>query len=177
MMRIAVVALAVACAPELPEVGDPANRCDGFDYPVGAPDASGYFITQQFGARHHLGEDWTRLAGGNSGFGDPVYAIANGVIVEAEDVGGDWGNVVRIAHPCGVESLYAHLETIEVVRGARPRRGQRIGTIGTANGRYRDRAHLHFEIRDRPLPVGPGYSANRTGYLDPSEYIRTHRLR
>jgi murein DD-endopeptidase MepM/ murein hydrolase activator NlpD len=69
--------------------------------------------------------------------------------------------------------LYAHLDTIEVTPGAPVTRGQRIGTIGTAHGQYL--AHLHFELRDRVLPLGGGYSADRTGYLDPIAYIRGHR--
>jgi hypothetical protein len=53
------------------------------------------------------------------------------------------------------------------------RRGQFIGTIGDAHGQYR--AHLHFELRDRHLPLGEGYAEFRTGYLDPTFYIRQHR--
>jgi murein DD-endopeptidase MepM/ murein hydrolase activator NlpD len=147
--------------------------CDGFDFPVGAPDAVGYYDAQPFGHNEHLGNDWNGKGGGNTDLGDPVYATAAGVVAEAIDIGHDWGNVVRVVHACGVESLYAHLDRIETTLGATVRRGQRIGTIGTAGGTYP--AHLHFEIRDRPLPLGGGYSSNTTGYLDPTAYIRAHR--
>ncbi|MEO8704421.1 MAG: M23 family metallopeptidase [Kofleriaceae bacterium] len=152
---------------------DSQAPCGGFDFPVGAPDAAGYYDAQPFGENDHLGNDWNGKRGGNTDLGDPVYATADGVVIEAIDIGGGWGNVVRIVHPCRVESLYAHLDAIEVTLGATVRRGARIGTIGTAHGTYP--AHLHFELRDRPLPLGGGYDSDQTGYLDPTAYIRAHR--
>jgi murein DD-endopeptidase MepM/ murein hydrolase activator NlpD len=154
---------------------DTRPACGGFDFPVGPPDAAGYYDAQPFGANHHLGNDWNGVGGGDSDLGDPVYAVADGFVVEAMDHGGGWGNVIRVVHGCGddVESLYAHLETIEVLAGVPVSRGQRLGTIGTAGGQYR--AHLHLELRDRRLPLGGGYAEDHTGYLDPTEYIRRHR--
>ena len=76
--------------------------------------------------------------------------------------------------PVHVESLYAHLATIEVARGDVVTRGHRIGTIGDAGGRYP--AHLHLELRDRVgLPLGRGYGAETRGYLDPTAFIRARR--
>jgi murein DD-endopeptidase MepM/ murein hydrolase activator NlpD len=151
-----------------PTRGLPA--CDGFDFPVGAPDAVGYHDAQPFGVNEHLGSDWR-----SNGVGDPVYAVAAGIVVDATDIGGDWGNVVRVVHACGVESLYAHLDRVDVARGATVQRGQPIGTIATAGGW--DPPHVHFEIRDRPLPLGGGYDSDTTGYVDPTAYIRAHRPR
>lgn len=185
MLVVALVALALIGASALvldrtmtahvdraPATG---HGCDGFDFPVGAPDGAGYHDAQPFGANDHLGGDWNGDRGGDSDRGDPVFAIADGVVADAADRAGGWGNVVRILHPCGVESLYAHLDAIAVAPGARVRRGQPIGTIGTAGGVYP--AHLHLELRDRPLPLGGGYAADRTGYLDPTAFIRAHRPR
>ena len=162
----------------LPPVATPA--CGGFDFPVGPPDASGYYDAQPFGINDHLGNDWNGNGGGDTDLGDPVHAIATGVVTVASDHGGGWGNVVRVVHPCGetpaqqVESLYAHLDTVEVQEGQRVGRGQRLGTIGTAGGQYR--AHLHLELRARPgLPLGGGYGKDTTGHLDPSAFIRRHR--
>jgi murein DD-endopeptidase MepM/ murein hydrolase activator NlpD len=156
--------------------------CDGFASPVGPPDGAGYYNAQGFGTNHHLGDDWNGAGGGDTDLGDPVYAIASGVVTAARDHGGGWGNVVRVAHPCGdgpgqeVESLYAHLDTIAVAAGERVRRGQLLGTIGTAGGRYP--AHLHLELRTaRGLPLGGGYGEDATGYLDPSAFIARHRAR
>jgi murein DD-endopeptidase MepM/ murein hydrolase activator NlpD len=113
--------------------------------------------------------------------GHPVGAIGHGVVTVAEDFAGGWGNVVRVEHRYRedgrehrVESLYAHLDRVDVVVGQVVRRGEVIGTIGDAHGRYGP--HLHLELRERPgLPLGPGYSSYRDGYLAPTPFIRARR--
>jgi murein DD-endopeptidase MepM/ murein hydrolase activator NlpD len=186
-VTVAAAAAAVVTAatyqstgPEGPPAPAPISGCSGFDFPVGPPDASGYYDAQPFGKNDHLGNDWNGNGGGDSDLGDPVHAIAAGVVSVAIDHGGGWGNVVRVVHACSavsgreVESLYAHLETIDVQPGQRIDRGQRIGTIGTAGGQYR--AHLHFELRARPgMELGGGYSKDTAGYLDPTAFILDHR--
>lgn len=149
-----------------------------FDFPVGKPNAQGYYNAQKFQEDMHLGDDWNAVTGGNTDLGDPIYTIANGYVKFAKDHGSGWGNVIRILHkmPNGkiVESLYAHCDTILVQEQQYVKKGQQIGTIGTADGAYL--AHLHFEIRDDiNLPIGPGYSNNTEGYLDPTEFINNHR--
>lgn len=154
---------------------------DGFDYPVGPPDAKGYYNAQKFGENLHLGGDWNGTGGGNSDLGDPVYSIASGIVTYAEDIRGGWGRIVRIAHNLGtleepelIESLYAHLDTMTVDRGDTVRRGEQIGTIGNAHGAYW--AHLHLEIRDTVgMPIGGGYDEDTKGYLDPTAFIKAHR--
>ena len=176
LAAIAVVTttvIAIVATPSEATAPTPPT-CDGFDFPVGPPDGTGYYDAQPFGDNDHLGADWNGLGGGDTDLGDPVFAVSSGVVIDAAHRGGGWGNVVRIKHPCAsVESLYAHLDTVEVIAGMQVTRGQRIGTIGTAHGQYR--AHLHFEIRDRWLPLGGGYSTDRRGYLDPTVFIRMHR--
>lgn len=152
---------------------------DGFDFPVGPPDAKRYYNAQPFGENSHLGDDWNGVGGGNSDLGDPVYSIAHGLVVEAEDHGSGWGNIIRIVHQLDsggqqVESLYAHLDTIIVEVGDFVERGDPIATIGNAEGAYW--AHLHLEIRDIVgLPLGGGYSHTAAGYLDPTVFIEEHR--
>lgn len=154
---------------------------DGFDFPVGRPDGHGYYDAQSFGENDHLGEDWNGNSGGNTDRGDPVYSIANGVVTFADDLGGGWGNVVRVAHKYEerghieyAESFYAHLDEIAVQEGMILRRGSLVGTIGDANGHYI--AHLHFEMRERiGLPHGPGYSTETAGWISPKDFIREHR--
>ena len=158
----------------------PKYVSDGFDFPVGKPDANGYYNAQPFMKNTHLGDDWNGRGGGNTDLGDPVYAIGNGYVSEAADLGGGWGNVVRIVHKntsgkwrC-VESLYAHFDKIKVKKGDFVLRGTTIGTIGNNKAMYW--AHLHLELRHSPdLPLGGGYSSDTTGYLDPTHFIRQHR--
>jgi murein DD-endopeptidase MepM/ murein hydrolase activator NlpD len=145
-----------------------------FNMPVGPADGLGYYDAQPFGRNYHLGADLNSLKGGDSDLGAFVFATSDGVVTDARDYGGGWGNVIRIQHGCErVESLYAHLDRVHVVRGVRVARGQPIGTIGTAGGHYL--AHLHFEIRDRWLPLGGGYALDHTGYVDPTDFVRRHR--
>ncbi|SNR14014.1 M23 family metallopeptidase [Tenacibaculum jejuense] len=150
-----------------------------FDFPVSKPNAKGYYNAQKFQKNYHLGDDWNAVTGGNTDLGDPIYTIANGFVKESKDYAGGWGNVIRILHflPNNkiVESLYAHCDTLLVKKHQWVKRGTKIGTIGTANGTYY--AHLHFEIReDISLPLGPGYSQDTKGYLDPTEFIKNHRI-
>ena len=159
----------------------PSFRSDGFDYPVGIPNATGYYKSLNFGEQNHLGEDWNGNGGGNTDLGDPVYVIANGLVIDAKEVCCGWGKVIRVIHKVSddptqpfVESVYAHLHTIHVRPGDLIKRGVQIGTIGNAKGRYT--AHLHLELRDFvAMSLGPGYSDNTFGYLDPSRYIQNHR--
>jgi len=157
----------------------PEYYSDGFDFPVGKPDAKKYYNAQAFGKNYHLGDDWNGTGGGNSDLGDPVFSCANGYVVFAEDIGGGWGNVVRVVHVISekplvlVESLYAHLHEIKTKIGP-IKRGEQLGTIGNAGGIYW--AHLHLEIRmEYDLPIGGGYSDITTGYTDPTAFIKAHR--
>lgn len=171
------LAVAVTQSSHVPARAFTMPPCDGFDFPVGPPDGLGYYDAQPFGEADHLGNDWNGNGGGDSDYGDPVYSVARGRVVFAADVGGGWGNVVRIVHRCDdgpVESVYAHLATIEVAAGSIIERGDAIGTIGDADGQYL--AHLHFELRTVVgLPIGGGYGSDRSGYLDPSAFIAGHR--
>lgn len=159
-------------------VNHPDYIADGFDFPVGKPNAKGYYNAQKFTENYHLGDDWNAVTGGNSDLGDPIYSIAKGYVHFAEDIGGGWGNVIRIWHQTKngkrIESVYAHCDSILIKAGQFISKGQKIGTIGTADGQYL--AHLHFEIReDITLPIGPGYAKDTQGYLDPTLFIKNHR--
>ena len=156
----------------------------GFDFPIGPPDATGYYDAQPFGRNDHLGSDWNGKGGGNSDLGDPVYVIAPGIVTRARDFGAGWGNVVMVMHRYldasgdeqWVESMYAHLDTMSVSFGDQLSRGDRLGTIGDAHGMYW--AHLHFEIRSQiGMPPGVGYGVDTKGYLDPTSFIRAHPVR
>jgi len=158
---------------------------DGFDFPVGKPDAKGYYNAQGFLStgykkNPHLGEDWNGVRGGNTDLGDPVYSISNGKVVLCQNVKG-WGEIVIIRHKLPdsneIESMYAHFDAVNVKINDIVSRGQQIGTIGTGDGNYP--AHLHFEIRKKNCKswgiVGPGYSNNHSGWVDPTAYINENR--
>lgn len=160
---------------------------DGFDFPVGKPDSHGYYIFRGFTQNGHLGEDWNGNGGGNTDLGDPVYSIANGVVVFSEDYKRGWGNVTIIRHAyrgrngqvAFVDSLYGHLHVKSTKVGDRVERGQKIGTIGRGpHNMYT--AHLHFEIR-RDLRVGMARSLYPKTYSTytvggPKTFIKAHRV-
>lgn len=153
---------------------------DSFDFPVGKPNGQGYYNAQKFGANNHLGDDWNGVNGGDTDLGDPIFSIGNGYVKAAYDHKLGWGKVIRIVHyrpgksPEFIESLYAHCDELLVKAGDKVKKGQKIGTIGTADGRYK--AHLHLEIRDNiNMPVKEGYSKNQNGYLNPTAFIKANR--
>jgi Peptidase family M23 len=156
---------------------------DGFDIPVGKPDGNGYYVFRGYTPHGHLGEDWNGKGGGDSDLGDPVYATAHGIVVFSADVRLGWGNCVIIRHAyrdisgaiCEVDSLYGHLDRRDVRKDQIIRRGQQIGTIGTAHGIYA--AHLHFELR-KNLQVGMNRSQfpkDSSVYYSPRQFITTRR--
>lgn len=91
---------------------------NGYDFPVGKPDAKQYYNAQDFQENYHLGDDWNGVGGGNTDLGDPIYAIANGYVSFAEDTKGGWGNVIRIVHynpdQSKIESVYAHFNPYQL---------------------------------------------------------------
>ena len=155
---------------------------NGFDFPVGKPEAEGYYKARGFRSGGHMGEDWDGVRGGDTDFNDPIYCIGDGIVVFARDVHLGWGNVVIVRHAYResgtvkhIDSLYGHLNSILVNRGQRVARGQQIGTMGTAHGQYD--AHLHLEIR-KNLEIGMSrskFQKNLSNYYDPSQFIASHR--
>ena len=152
-----------------------------FDFPIGSENGALAYNAQPFTENRHLGDDLNGIGGENSDLGDPVYAIADGQVLFAEEAGPGWGNVVIVLHAYEengerkyVQSYYGHVKTILVQPKQEVRRGEQIATIGTADGRYW--AHLHFEMREFTTPfVGPGYRDDTRGWINPSAFIARHR--
>jgi murein DD-endopeptidase MepM/ murein hydrolase activator NlpD len=152
-----------------------------FDFPIGSENGGFAYNAQPFSENHHLGDDLNGIGGENSDLGDPVFAVADGQVIFAEEAGPGWGNVIIVLHAYEengarkfVQSYYGHVETILVAPKQRVHRGEQIATIGTADGRYW--AHLHFEMREFTTPfIGPGYRDDTRGWINPSAFIAAHR--
>ena len=90
--------------------------------------------------------------------GTPVFASADGVVVNAKYVG-TWGNYVRINHgSLGVQTGYAHLSRFAVSEGDHVRKGQVIGYVGNTGNVYSTGGggyHLHLELRVNRARVNP----------------------
>lgn len=132
-------------------------------YPVGA----GTSISSFFGYRScdgcstfHSGIDFT------PGYGFPVEAVADGVVVSSPVADGSWGVHVTIEHVVdGVvfRTSYAHMQTgsMTLQLGDTVSRGQVIGLVGStgqSNG-----AHLHFTVQDAAGEI-----------IDPLPWLREH---
>jgi murein DD-endopeptidase MepM/ murein hydrolase activator NlpD len=86
--------------------------------------------------------------------GTPVWAAASGVVLRTvthhrtRDFRLGYGNLVEIAHPNGVRTLYSHLQTVLVQDGASVTQGEQIGTVGNTGRTHGPTGcHLHFEVR------------------------------
>ena len=101
------------------------------------------------------GRRWGRLHAGidlAAGSGAPVRAAAAGIVRSAGSEGG-YGRAVRIVHPDGTETLYAHNSSLLVSAGENVRAGQQIareGSTGNVTG-----PHVHFEVRINGVQVNP----------------------
>lgn len=155
---------------------------NGFDFPIGKPDAQGYYKARGFRSHGHLGEDWDGVRGGDTDLGDPIYCIGDGVVVFARDCHQGWGNVIIVRHAFreggtvkNIDSLYGHVQKMMVRRGEAVSRGQQIATMGNAHGLYD--AHLHLEIR-KNLEIGmsrAAFARDFGNYYDPTQFIAAHR--
>jgi len=97
-------------------------------------------------AKAHNGQD---LAGPR---GTPILTTGDGTVIFAGRQNG-YGNVVKIRHSFGYETVYAHLNSIRVETGERVSRGDVIGGMGNT-GRSTG-THLHYEIRIGGKPTNP----------------------
>jgi murein DD-endopeptidase MepM/ murein hydrolase activator NlpD len=155
-----------------------------FDPPMGSEHGGLVYNAQKFWEMnerrggHHAGDDLNGIGGMNTDLGDPVFSTADGLVLYAGEPSSGWGKLVVVAHkaPDGgtLHSMYAHLDRIDVVRGALVPRGGKIGTVGTANGNYP--AHLHFEMRASDgVDIGAGYAMYPLNRLDPMRTVASLR--
>lgn len=155
-----------------------------FDPPTGSENGGLVYNGQKYWEMnekrggHHSGDDLNGIGGMNTDLGDPVFAVADGLVVFAGEPSPNWGKVIVVAHkaPDGkpLHSMYAHLDRIDVAKDSLVGRGSKIGTVGTANGYYP--AHLHFEMRSTDgVDIGAGYAAQPLNRLDPMATIQSLR--
>jgi len=125
----------------------------GNKVPLSNPVRGSYRYTSGFGGRRdpktggwrkHNGTD---MAGP---IGTRIVATADGVVTFAGRQSG-YGRLIKIRHKQGFETYYAHLNRIDVKKGQKVSRGDKIGAMGNS-GRSTG-VHLHYEIRIGGNPV------------------------
>jgi lysostaphin len=102
------------------------------------------------------GERWGKLHKGidiAADQGEPVYAMADGVVIYASDGMRGYGNVVIVRHDANLSTLYAHNSALEVHAGDRVKQGELIALLGSTG--HSTGPHTHFEIRNGDQPVDP----------------------
>lgn len=157
---------------------------DGFDFPVGKPDADGFYKARGYWPNGHLGEDWNGRGGGDTDLGEPIYSMGRGVVIFSQNIGVGWGNCILIRHIfreadgkiAMVDSLYAHLHERKVKLHDLIEKGQLVGTMGGNNGMYP--VHLHFEVR-KNLQIGMNrsqFARDSSNYYSPTAFINARRV-
>ncbi|MCP4448132.1 MAG: peptidoglycan DD-metalloendopeptidase family protein [Myxococcales bacterium] len=84
--------------------------------------------------------------------GTDVAVSGSGVVVRAGKAG-SYGNIVVVDHGGGLETRYAHLDSMSVDVGQQVAAGEIVGKVGDS-GRVTG-AHLHFEVRRAGKAVDP----------------------
>jgi murein DD-endopeptidase MepM/ murein hydrolase activator NlpD len=112
-------------------------------------------VTSGFGPRRHPILGYMRMHAGldfKAGYGQPIYAVSDGVVAFAGRNGG-YGNFVRLNHSGGLASGYGHMSRIAARPGGKVRRGQIIGYIGSTG--LSTGPHLHYELYRNGRAINP----------------------
>lgn len=121
----------------LPNSAGRANFGDARDY---------YYDNEKIDHQTHMGVDLASVANA------PVPAANTGKVVFA-DFFGIYGNCIIIDHGLGLQSLYSHLDAMDVQKGQEVQKGQIIGKTGTTGLAGGD--HLHFGMVVHGIQVSP----------------------
>ena len=116
------------------------------------PSLGDYYMTPS------TGRNWGTIHGRNgvdiaNSCGTPIYAAADGSAAIADGVGwnGGFGKFIKLVHPNGTETIYAHSSKLLINKGENVQKGQLIALIGTT-GRSTG-CHLHFEVHGAKNPL------------------------
>ena len=85
--------------------------------------------------------------------GTAIQATGDGYIKKVEKRRSGFGKNVVIDHGFGFETLYAHMNDIDVKVGQKVKKGEKIGTVGSTG--LSTAPHLHYEVRVKGKSVNP----------------------
>jgi len=89
----------------------------------------------------------------------PIWAAGAGTVskVNVGTWGGGYGNYVIVDHGNGLQTLYAHMDSVNVVKGQHVNQGDVIGIMGNTGRVYGVTGiHLHWEVRQNGVKQYPG---------------------
>jgi hypothetical protein len=101
---------------------------------------------KQVDRQTHLGFDLSDVANG------PVSAANSGRVVWAKDLG-IYGNCVVIDHGYGLQSIYGHMQRIDVKEGDMVEKGGKIGIAGSTG--LAEGVHVHFGMQIDGVQINP----------------------
>lgn len=134
------------------------------------PEPGKYRISSPFGRRSdpvhkgkaafHEGMDFATF------LNNLVYCTGDGVVERVRYQFFGYGNEVVVDHGFGYKTRYAHLNSIDVVKGQSLKRGERVGAVGSTG--KSTGPHLHYEV------IYKGKQINPSPFMDlsikPEEY-------
>lgn len=133
----------------LPEKLDEKERGDKYMInPVPAARVSSHFGWRVLRGRsdHHEGLDLAAMKG------TPIYAAASGEVIYA-GYNASYGNHIKIRHPDGLVTLYAHCSELLVETGDTVSQADEIGLVGSTGNSTG--YHCHFEVYLDGVRVDP----------------------
>lgn len=87
-------------------------------------------------------------------YGTKVNAPADGIVTFSGEKAG-FGKFVQVDHGYGIETIYAHNQSLYVKAGQKVKRGHLLSAVG--NTGHSTGPHLHYEVRVNGIAVDPIY--------------------
>lgn len=113
-------------------------------------------MTQHYGCLHtsFARRAYSRCDNGQGGYhngidvaapiGTPIYAVADGTVVDSASSRYGYGRWVAVRHTNGLVSVYAHLSAVTASPGQAVKRGDTIARMGSTG--FSTGSHLHFIV-------------------------------
>lgn len=139
-------------------------------------------ITQEFKSGTHGGIDLVGKGENGAMCVDFILAHSDGIVVAIEKdynktdkTGSSYGNYIKLRHPNGMFTLYAHMKygSVRFNVGDTVVKGSTLGYMG--NTGHSLGAHLHFEVRDKndkKIDPKPYLNADLSNQVDTDNKIK-----
>jgi murein DD-endopeptidase MepM/ murein hydrolase activator NlpD len=116
-------------------------------YPISQRFGENPGVYARFGLAGHNGLDFACPTG------SVIFAALKGTVMYSQEDPDGYGLNVRLLHPGGWVTIYAHLRQVVARPGMTVRSGQLLGF--SDNSGFSTGPHLHFELREQGRAVDP----------------------
>src|SRR5690606_16601644 len=104
--------------------------------------------------------------------GTPIYATGDGTVITVRTNFGGYGKEVEIDHGYRFVTKYAHMDSFNVKKGQKVKRGECIGYVGTTGSSTAP--HCHYEIIKDGVKINPVHYIFKD--INPEEYEKLLEL-